>query len=511
MAIKRKVPVQESVALHSKLELLQVADTVAREKGVSKEEILIAMEQAIQKTAKTKYGNDHDIRAFINRQTGDVSVYKQLNVVKEVVDPLTEMTLEDARDEDPSAQLEGIVKVELPPVEFCRVAAQTARQVIVQKVKEAERKRQYEEYKDRVGQIISGIIKSVEFGNVIVDLGRAEGFIHRNEVIQREVFRVGERIRSYMYDIKPEAKGPLIQLSRTHPQFLAKLFEQEVPEIYDGIIEIKGVARDPGSRSKVAVYTNDASIDAIGSCVGLRGSRIQPIVAELQGEKIDLINWSSNVATFVVNALAPAEVSKVVIDEDKKRVDVVVPEDQLSLAIGRRGQNVRLASSLTGCNLDILTEDQESSRRHQDQESKTKLFVEALDIDEMMAQLLISEGFSTVEEITLVPIDEFTTIEGFDEEIAAELQNRAAIYLEKSAQKDLECARKLGAEDSLITHPGITSNMLYKLTQKEVKTLDDLADLSGDELQEILGWNVLTLDQANEIIMAARAHWFDKE
>lgn len=492
-------------------ELLLVAETVAREKGIEREDVIAAMEQAIQKAAKAKYGMDRDIRAVIDRTTGEVDIQKCLTVVDEVQEPLTEILLSEAKERDSKVKVGDVLTEMLPPIEFGRVAAQSARQVIFQKVRDAERAQQYIEYKDRIGQIISGLVKRVEFGNVVMDLGRTEAILRREDTIPRETFRVGDRIRVYIADVRPEARGPMIFLSRTHPQFMMKLFEQEVPEIYDGIIEVKAVARDPGSRAKLAVYTTDPSIDPVGACVGMRGSRVQAVVSELQGEKVDIIPWSSNPATFVVNALAPAEVMKVVLDEENHRVDVVVEEEQLSLAIGRRGQNVRLGSQLTGWNIDILTEAEETTRRTEEHANRTKLFMEALDVDEMIGQLLASEGFATIEEIAYVPISEFSNIEGFDEEISQELQSRALTYLDQRDVKVLEECKELGLSKEVMDIDGLTSEMLLKLAKSGVKSLDDFADLAGDELVDIVGKSNLPLAKANEMIMAARSHWFEDE
>jgi N utilization substance protein A len=492
-------------------ELLLVAETVAREKGIEREDVILAMEQAIQKAAKAKYGIDRDIRATIDRTTGEVDIQKCLTIVNEVENPLTEISLQDAHQRDSNAKVGDELKEMLPPIEFGRVAAQSARQVIFQKVRDAERAQQFLEYKDRIGQIISGLVKRVEFGNVVMDLGRTEAILRREDTIPRETFRVGDRIRVYIADVRPETRGPMIFLSRTHPQFMTKLFEQEVPEIYDGIIEVKAVARDPGSRAKLGVFTSDPSIDPVGACVGMRGSRVQAVVTELQGEKVDIIPWSSNPATFVVNALAPAEVMKVVLDEESHRVDVVVEEEQLSLAIGRRGQNVRLASQLTGWNIDILTEAEETSRRTEEHANRTKLFMEALDVDEMIGQLLASEGFATIEEIAYVPLSEFSNIEGFDEDISKELQSRAVTYLEQRDIKVLEECKSLGLVQEVMNIDGLTAEMLLKLAQSGIKSLDDFADLAGDELVEIVGKTALPLDKANDMIMAARSHWFTDE
>ncbi len=507
----RKIKTVDHISHLPRHELLQVADAVAREKSIDREEVLNAMEQAIQKAAKAKYGYENDIRAIVNRNTGEVSILKNLTVVDVVEDPHTQISLEEAKHRVTEVEVEDVLEERLPPVEFGRVAAQSARQVIFQKVRDAERARQYEEFKDRTGQIISGVVKRVEFGNVIVDLSGAEGILRRDDIIQRETFRSGDRIRAYIAEVRPDARGPIVALSRTHPQFMARLFEQEVPEIYDGIIQVKSVARDPGSRAKLAVYTNDAAIDPVGACVGMRGARVQSVVTELQGEKVDIVLWSANPATFVVNALAPAEVVKVVLDEESHRVDVVVGEDQLSLAIGRRGQNVRLASHLTGWNIDVLTESQEANRRTEEYASRTQLFMDSLDVDEMIAQLLAAEGFSTVEELIMAPQNELTSIEGFDEDIVHELQTRAVNYLETRSHDLLSAAEDLGASAQIMTIQGITPEMFMKLAENGIKSLDDFADLSGDELVEMLGNSMLDIDMANEMIMAARAHWFEDE
>jgi N utilization substance protein A len=492
-------------------EILAVADAVAREKGIERDEVLYAMEQAIQKAARAKYGFEKDVRAKVDTATGDVTIWKVLTVVEEVENPLTQISLTQAHLHDKSHQIGDEIIEPLPPIEFGRVAAQSARQVIIQKVRDAERAHQYAEFKDRAEQIISGIVKRVEFGNVVVDLGRSEGILRREDLIQREVFRNGDRIRAYVTEVRPDARGPMVALSRTHPQFMAKLFESEVPEIYDGVIEIKAVARDAGSRAKIAVYTNDASIDPVGSCVGLRGVRVQAVVTELQGEKIDIVPWSANPATFVVNALAPAEVIKVVLDEEAHRVDVVVAEDQLSLAIGRRGQNVRLASQLTGWNIDIMTEEQEAKLRTEEYNSRTQLFMKALDVDEVIAQLLAADGFTTVEELSFAPLEELMAIEGFDEAIAQEIQSRALSFVEQRAKVSLEKAKDLGVSEDILEIDGMTAEMLLKLAEHKIKTLDDFADLSGDEFIEIVQDEQLTIEQANAMIMAARAHWFDEK
>src|ERR1700688_2928161 len=411
----------ESTLTYARPELLQVADTVARDKGIDKDEVLEAMEQAIQKAGRSKYGQEYDIRAEIDRRSGEIRLLRFREVVETVENEATHMPLAAAKRLNAEAEIGDFITDPLPPIDFGRIAAQTAKQVIVQKVRDAERARQFKEFRDRVGEIVNGLVKRVEFGNVVVDLGRAEAMLRRDELLPRESFRQGERVRAYIYDVRQEARGPQIFLSRTHPQFMAKLFAQEVPEIYDGIIEIKSVARAPGSRAKIAVVSRDSGIDPVGACVGMRGSRVQAVVGELQGEKIDIIPWSSDPATFVVNGLAPAEVSKVVMDEEQRRIEVVVPDDQLSLAIGRRGQNVRLASQLTGWDIDILTAQEESERRQKEFQDRSQLFVSALDVDEVVGHLLASEGFASVDEIAYVELDELAAIEGFDEDTAVEL------------------------------------------------------------------------------------------
>jgi N utilization substance protein A len=469
----------------NRLELLQIADAVAREKAIDRSIVVAAMEDAIQKAARSRYGSETDIRAEINAKTGEIKLQRLLQVVETIENSATEITLAEARDRNPAAQVGDFIAEPLPPMDFGRIAAQSAKQVIVQKVREAERDRQYDEYKDRIGEIVNGQVKRVEYGNVIVDLGRGEGIVRRDELIPRENFRYGDRIRAYIYDVRREQRGPQIFLSRTHPQFMAKLFAQEVPEIYDGIIEVKSVARDPGSRAKIAVISRDSSIDPVGACVGMRGSRVQAVVNELQGEKIDIIPWSRDAATFIVNALQPAEVAKVVLDEEAERIEVVVPDEQLSLAIGRRGQNVRLASQLTGWDIDILTEQEESERRQKEFHDRTQLFVGALDVDEMVGQLLASEGFATVEDIAFIEPEEIYGIEGFDEETAAELQARAREYLARiEAEQDSERIA-LGVEDGLKEVPGMTTAMLVALGKAEIKTVEDFAGSIPDEL---VGW-----------------------
>ena len=492
-------------------DLIQVADAVAREKGIEREEVLEAMEMAIQKAGRSKYGHEFDIRAEVDRDTGEIQLARYIEVVDEVENEATQLTLDEAKKTKSDAQVGEFLVDPLPPMDFGRIAAQTAKQVIVQRVREAERARQYKEYKDRVGEIVNGVVKRVEFGNVVVDLGRGESIIRREELLGRETFRRTDRVRAYIYDVREETRGPQIFLSRAHPQFMAKLFAQEVPEIYDGIIEIKSVARDPGSRAKIAVHSNDSGIDPVGACVGMRGSRVQAVVSELQGEKIDIIPWSPDTATFVVNAMAPAEVIKVVIDEDAHRIEMVVPDDQLSLAIGRRGQNVRLASILTGWDIDILTEAEESERRQEEFHALSQIFMDALDVDDVIAHLLVTEGFSTVEEVAFVPEENLVEIEGFDESIIEELRERARNYLKERDEKLNQKRNELGISDELLKMPHITLESLVTLGETGVKSLDDLADLASDELREILGVTKLNEEQANETIMAARAHWFDDD
>src|SRR6266850_1812702 len=449
----------------NRLELLQIADAVAREKAIDRGIVIAAMEDAIQKAARSRYGSETEVRAEINPKTGEMRLSRLLLVVEQLDNDSSQISLEDARRRNPAAQVGDYIAEPLPPLEYGRIAAQSAKQVIVQKVREAERDRQYQEFKDRIGDIVNGIVKRVEYGSVIVDLGRGEAIVRRDEMLPREVFRNGDRVRAYIFDVRRETRGPQIFLSRTHPQFMAKLFAQEVPEIYDGIVEIKAVARDPGSRAKIGVISRDSSVDPVGACVGMRGSRVQAVVNELQGEKIDIIPWSPDIATFVVNALAPAEVAKVVIDEERERIEVVVPDtnNQLSLAIGRRGQNVRLASQLTGWDIDILTEQEESERRQADFEKRTKMFMEALNVDEVVGQLLASEGFGSVEELAAVEAKEIASIEGFDEETAAELQARANDYLARIEAAYDEKRRELGVADEVKEVPGVSTPMLVAL------------------------------------------------
>lgn len=470
----------------NRLELLQIADAVAREKLIPREIVIAAMEDAIAKAARSRYGAETDIHAEIHPKTGELRLARHLMVMDEVENDSREISLTDARKRNPAAEVGDAIAETLPPFDFGRIAAQSAKQVIVQKVREAERDRQYDEYKDRIGEVVNGTVKRVEYGNVIVDLGRSEAMLRRDELIPRETFRPGDRIRAYMYDVRRETRGPQIFLSRTHPQFMAKLFMQEVPEIYDGIIEIKAVARDPGSRAKIGVISRDASIDPVGACVGMRGSRVQAVVQELQGEKVDIIPWSPDEATFIVNALQPAEVVKVVLDEDSERIEVVVPDDQLSLAIGRRGQNVRLASQLTGWDIDIMTEAEESERRQKEFTDRTQTFMQALDVDEVVGQLLASEGFGSIEEVAFVDLGELAGIQGFDEDTASEIQNRAQSFLARVESEHNEKRLALGVSDDLRDIDGMTTAMMVALGENEVKNVEDLAGCATDDL---IGWS----------------------
>ena len=481
----------------NRLELLQIAEAVAREKSIDKEIVIEAIEEAIQKGARSRYGAEHDIRVNIDPKTGETIIKRVITVIPDDLvyeaedsedgpsEPMGSRRLREALSVDKEAFVGKTYEEILPPFEFGRVQTQMARQVVTGKVREAERERQHEEFKDRVGEIVNGVVKRVEYGNTVVDLGRGEGIMRRDQSIPRENFNIGDRIRCYIYDVRRETKGPQILLSRAHGGFMAKLFAQEVPEVYDGVIEIRAVARDPGSRAKMAVVSNDSSIDPVGACVGMRGSRVQAVVAELQGEKIDIIQWSPDEATFIVNGLAPAEVSKVVMDEEDERVEVVVPDEQLSLAIGRRGQNVRLASQLTGWQIDIMTESQESERRQREFSERTVLFQEALDVDEVIAQLLVTEGFATVEDVAYVENAEVAAIEGFDEDTAEEIQARARDFLEREAA-ELDGKRKaLGVEDGLLEIEGVTLPVAVALGEGDVKSVEDLAGLIPDDLR---GW-----------------------
>ena len=495
-------------------EIVLVADTVAREKNIDKEDVFTAMEVAIQKAGRSRYGFEHDIRASIDRKTGAISLARYREVVAddaEIENEAAQLRLSDAKAYDKNIKVGEFIIDPLPPVDFGRIAAQTAKQVIVQKVRDAERNRQYEEYKEKIGTIVNGTVKRVEFGNVVLDIGKTEAVLRRDEIIPREKFKNGDRVRAYVLDVRREARGPQIFLSRTCPEFMAKLFTSEVPEIYDGIVQIMGVARDPGSKAKIAVKANDMTVDPVGACVGLRGIRVQASVTELQGEKIDIVPYSEDRAQYLVAALAPAEVTKVVIDEENGRMEAVVPQEQFSIAIGRRGQNVKLASQLLGADIDVLTEEQEQERRANENKVRSQRFMDALDVDEMIAHLLIAEGFSTIDEIAYVDLKELADIEGFDEDVATELQNRAKEFVEKRNKDFAKKSKDLGIDEKLKTIEGLDQDMIIKLAENNVKTIDDLADLASDELIDILGADTLTEVEANRIIMAAREHWFDGE
>lgn len=495
-------------------EIILVADTVAREKNIDRDDVLEAMEIAIQKAGRSKYGFEHDIRAHIDRKTGAITLARYREVVEsedQIENEVTQMTLAQAKAYDKNIKVGEFIIDNLPPIDFGRIAAQTAKQVIVQKVRDAERNKQFEEYKEKVGTIVNGTVKRVEFGNVILDIGKAEAILRRDEIIPREKFKNGDRVRAYVLDVRKENKGPQIFLSRTCPEFLAKLFTSEVPEIYDGIVKIVAVSRDPGSKAKIAVKTDDVTVDAVGACVGLRGIRVQAVVTELQGEKIDIVPYSEDKAQFIVAALASAEVTKVVLDEENNRIEVVVPQEQFSVAIGRRGQNVKLASQLIGSDIDVLTEEQEQERRSNENKVRSQRFMEALDVDEMIAHLLIAEGFATIDEVAMVPLQELAEIEGFDEDVAKELQTRAKAFVEKRNQEFEEKSKSLGIDEAIQNIEGLDRDMILTMADKGVKTIDDLADLAADELIEILGENTISVNEANKIIMAARQHWFDDE
>ncbi len=513
----------------NKLELLQIARAVAEEKGIEADLVLSSIEEAIERAARAKYGPELDIKAHIDVQSGEITLEKRVTVVEDELleNEQAQLTLAQAKKLDAEAELGTVFTEPLPLFEFGRVVSQTGKQVVTQRLREAERERQYEEYKDRVGEIVNGIVKRVEYGSVIVDLGRAEAVIRRADSIPRENMQMGDRVRAYIADVRHEPRGPQIFLSRSHPRFMAALFAQEVPEVYDGVIEIPHVARDPGSRAKIAVRTNDGSIDPVGACVGMRGSRVQAVVSELAGEKIDIIPWSPDPATFIVNALQPAEVAKVVLDEEENRIEVVVPDDQLSLAIGRRGQNVRLASQLTGWSIDIITEADESERRQKEFAERTAMFIEALDVDEMIAQLLVTEGFESLDEVAYVDIDEIASIEGFGDATAEELQVRAREHLDKIAAELDAKRRELGVEDDVAAHEGLTGEMVVRLGENDVKTMEDLAGLTPDDLR---GWYEtrdgervrepgfldgfdIDADAAEDLILRARvaAGWISQE
>jgi N utilization substance protein A len=511
----------------NKLELIQIADAVAREKSIDKALVIEAMEDALARAARSRYGHETLVKAEINPKTGETRLWRLLEVVETVDNDQIQVALSEARHRNPEAEVGDFMSEPLPPIDFGRQAAMGAKQVITQKVREAERDRQYEDFKDRLGEIINGIIKRVEYGHVIVDLGKAEAIIRRDQQLPRENYRNGDRIRAYIMDVRRETRGPQIFLSRSHPLFMSKLFEQEVPEVYDGVIEIKAVARDPGSRAKIGVYSNDPGIDPVGACVGMRGSRVQAVVNELGGEKIDIVPWNQNEATFVVNALAPAEVTKVVLDEDLKRIEVVVPDEQLSLAIGRRGQNVRLASQLTGYEIDIMTEEEESAKRQEEFRVRSELFMAGLDVDDMMAGLLVSEGFSKIEEIAFVDVQELMDIDGLDEETAEELQARARDFIEAENKKLDERRKELGVADDILEMEGLDLKMIVTLGENDVKSVEDLAGCATDDLT---GWTErvdgerkhydgmlekykIAAEEAEDLIMRARikAGWVTQE
>ena len=514
----------------NKAELIAIANSVASEKMIDKAIVIEAMEDAIQRAARARYGAENDIRAKLDPDSGDLRLWRVVEVVETVEDYFKQVDLKQGQKLKKDAVIGDFIVDPLPAIDLGRIDAQSAKQVIFQKVRDAERERQYEEYKDRVGEIITGVVKSVEFGHVVVNLGRAEGVIRRDQQIPREVVRVGDRLRSVVLNVRRENRGPQIFLSRAHPEFMKKLFAQEVPEIYDGVITIMAAARDPGSRAKIGVISRDSSIDPVGACVGMKGSRVQAVVQEMQGEKIDIIPWSEDTATFVVNALQPAQVARVVIDEEEERIEVVVPDDQLSLAIGRRGQNVRLASQLTGKAIDIMTEADASEKRQKEFVARSEMFQNELDVDETLSQLLVAEGFGELEEVAYVSVEELASIEGFDEDLAAELQSRAQEALDRREAAAREERQALGVEDALADMPHLTEAMLVTLGKAGIKTLDDLADLATDELIAkkradqrrrksetsedkggILSAYGLNEEQGNEIIMAARAHWFEEE
>ncbi len=511
----------------NKLELIQIADAVAREKSIEQSLVIEAMEDALARAARSRYGHETNVKAEINPKTGETRLWRLLEVVEEVENDSAEITLAEARRRNPEAEVGDFMSDPLPPIDFGRVAAMAAKQVITQKVRDAERERQYEDFKDRVGEIINGIVKRVEYGHVIVDLGKAEAIIRRDQQLPRENYRNGDRVRAYIMEVRRETRGPQIFLSRAHPQFMAKLFEQEVPEVYDGVIEIRAVARDPGSRAKIGVMSNDSGIDPVGACVGMRGSRVQAVVNELGGEKIDIVPWSPDDATFVVNALAPAEVTKVVLDEELQRIEVVVPDEQLSLAIGRRGQNVRLASQLTGYEIDIMTEEDESAKRQEEFRIRSEAFMAGLDVDDMMAGLLVSEGFARIEEIAFVDIEELTDIDGLDEETAQELQARAKDFIEAENKKLDDKRKELGVADDLLDVDGLDLKMIVTLGENDVKSLEDLAGCATDDL---IGWTErvdgerkhydgileaynISAEEAEDMIIRARlkAGWITEE
>ena len=486
-------------------EILQIAEALAREKGITKDLVLNAMENAIQVAGRRKYGHEHNIKAEISHKNGDIKLYRVLEVVENPTNNFTEISLSDAIERKLNAQIGDEILDPLPPIDLGRVAAQSAKLVIVQKVKEAERDKQYEDFKDRVGEILGGIVKRVEFGNIIVDLGRTEAIIRRDQQIKTEIFKINDRIRAYVQEVSKQSKGPQIFLSRSDDMFLAKLLELEVPEVYEGQIEVRAVARDPGSKAKIAVYSSDPTIDPVGSCIGVRGSRIKAVTNELGGEKVDVILWSKDLAQYIVSAMTPTEISKVVIHEDRTAVEIVVPADQFSIAVGRRGQNVRLASSLTGWHIEVMTEDQESKRRVDEFNSTTEIFINALEVEEMVAQLLVSEGFSSVEHIAMTELSTLASIEGFDEELAKELKSRAENYVELNNADLLRRLEEQGVEQELLDSLGLPLEQLVTLAENGIKTLEDLAELNVREFREILPDLQATDEDIESVINDAKA------
>ena len=495
-----------------RIELIQVAETVAREKLIDKEDVILAMEDAIQKAARSKYGLERDIRATINRNNGAISIEQYTYVVEEVEDESTQMSLKEALRRDQSLKIGDYYKKVLPPFDFGRIAAQSAKQVISQKVRDAERLRQFNQFKDRVGEIILGTVKRFDNFSVTLDIGKAEGVIKKDEMIPREQLKPGDRVRTYILNVSEEARGPQIFLSRSCNEFLSLLFTQEVPEIYDGIIEVKGVAREPGSRAKISVYSKDNTIDPVGACVGMRGSRVQAVVNELQGEKIEIIPWSEDPVTFVINSLAPAVPSKVIMDEEAGRMEVIVPDEQLSLAIGRRGQNVRLASELSKWYIDVISESEESEKRQEEISERTKIFIEALDVDDVIAHLIVAEGYSSIEDISNTSIDELNNIEGFEEELSIELKERAQNYVKLENQNVEKKLKASGVDSKLYEFTHLSKSEILTLVENNIKTLDDLADLDSEELYTLLGKKVFNNEnEAGEVIMEARKHWFEED
>ena len=495
-----------------RIELIQVAETVAREKLIDKEDVILAMEDAIQKAARSKYGLERDIRATINRNNGAISIEQYTYVVEEVEDESTQMSLKEALRRDQSLKIGDYYKKVLPPFDFGRIAAQSAKQVISQKVRDAERLRQFNQFKDRVGEIILGTVKRFDNFSVTLDIGKAEGVIRKDEMIPREQLKPGDRVRTYILNVSEEARGPQIFLSRSCNEFLSLLFTQEVPEIYDGIIEVKGVAREPGSRAKISVYSKDNTIDPVGACVGMRGSRVQAVVNELQGEKIEIIPWSEDPVTFVINSLAPAVPSKVIMDEEAGRMEVIVPDEQLSLAIGRRGQNVRLASELSKWYIDVISESEESEKRQEEISERTKIFIEALDVDDVIAHLIVAEGYSSIEDISNTSIDELNNIEGFEEELSVELKERAQNYVKLENENVEKKLKASGVDSKLYEFTHLSKSDILTLVENNIKTLDDLADLDSEELYTLLGKKVFNNEnEAGEVIMEARKHWFEED